>query len=279
MVSGETQGRGEEMEEIKELASRLPGRIVEIHETIGSTNDRAGTLALENAPHGTVVIADRQTRGRGRSDRTWFSPSGLGLWFSMILRPPVHPSLSCQVLFLSGLALCEAVEICTAARPTIKWPNDLLLSGKKLAGILAESKIISDRVQFMVIGIGVNVNHGRNDFPIELREIATSLFCELDRKIARANVLLEFFNRFDVLYEQYLREQETLQGMKDLLFPRTLAPWKERARFLGTRVQVHTLEGVEEGVAQDILPTGALVLLTPDGARKEIAAGDLVGVR
>ncbi|MBF0449082.1 MAG: biotin--[acetyl-CoA-carboxylase] ligase, partial [Magnetococcales bacterium] len=148
---------------------------IHFFETLDSTNVQAGILARAGALDGTVVVADHQSQGKGRLGRSWDSPSGLNLYFSLILRPNIYPRHAAQLTLLTGLALAEVVQAVGGQTVQIKWPNDLLLGGKKLAGILTEMAVEADRIQFVVVGVGVNLNASVSDLSPELAQIAATL--------------------------------------------------------------------------------------------------------
>ncbi|MBF0449017.1 MAG: biotin--[acetyl-CoA-carboxylase] ligase [Magnetococcales bacterium] len=148
---------------------------IHFFETLDSTNIQAGILARAGALDGTVVVADHQSQGKGRLGRSWDSPSGLNLYFSLILRPDIYPRHAAQLTLLTGLALAEVVQAVGGEAVQIKWPNDLLLGGRKLAGILTEMAVEADRIQFVVVGVGVNLNASVSDLSPELAQIATTL--------------------------------------------------------------------------------------------------------
>ncbi|HYH02415.1 MAG TPA: biotin--[acetyl-CoA-carboxylase] ligase [Bacillota bacterium] len=187
--------------EIKEgLQTAVFGHNIDYHEEIDSTNLRARKLAAQGAPEGTVVIAERQTTGRGRLGRNWSSQSGLGLWFSLILRPRVSASELAVVTILTAVSLTRAIQQATGIQVQVKWPNDLLYQGSKLAGILAELNGEMDRVNYLILGIGLNVNHETVDFPVELQDKAISLRLINNMIFDRKSILQQFLRKFEQSY-------------------------------------------------------------------------------
>ncbi|REE94312.1 BirA family biotin operon repressor/biotin-[acetyl-CoA-carboxylase] ligase [Paenibacillus taihuensis] len=180
---------------------------VKLFDSIDSTQNIAQRLAEDGAPEGTLVIAEQQTSGRGRMGRKWVSPSGKGIYMSYILRPGIPLQFAPQLTLLTAVALCRALRSVAAPLDIgIKWPNDLLIGGKKISGILLESTAEDERLRYVVTGIGISVNLTREDYPPELHDIATSLAIELGRTLDRAEIIASFFAQFQQLYAVYLKE-------------------------------------------------------------------------
>ena len=177
------------------LKCRVMGSEIHSYKSIGSTNEVARRLAEAGAPEGAIVIAEKQTRGRGRLGRTWHSVSGQGLYFSLILRPKTDFSRLPALSMVAALSICRAIEK-YGLKAEIKWPNDCLLDGKKVAGILVELSAELDRVDYAIMGIGINVNHRADDFPSSLRSTATSLYRISGIGIQRADLFRKFPRRF-----------------------------------------------------------------------------------
>jgi BirA family biotin operon repressor/biotin-[acetyl-CoA-carboxylase] ligase len=182
----------------------LRGEIVH-RDTIDSTNRLAAELARGGAAEGTVVLAEQQTAGRGRLGRTWESPAGVNLYGSIVLRPGVPPVEVPRLTLVAGIAVAEAIAATIAVRPQIKWPNDVLLSGRKVAGVLTELEAEAERVRFVIVGIGVNLNARRGDFPPELAAKATSLALAGGAPVDRAAFTGRLLGAFDELYGEFLR--------------------------------------------------------------------------
>lgn len=249
------------------LSTRHLGRHIFVFRSIGSTNDTGFLLAESGAKEGTLLVTERQTKGRGRLGRSWHSPGKVGLWFSLILRPKVLPSQAPGLSLAAALALAETIEALTSLEVEIKWPNDCLINGRKVAGILTELSAELDKINFVVVGVGVNVNHKKNDFPLGLRRKATSLFIASDQKVSRVKLLQEFLVRFEAIYGQFVAE-----GLKPLL-PRL----KKRTHLLGKQVKLQLGKKVIRGVAADLDPSGSLVLETKTG-REVVTAGEVTVV-
>jgi BirA family biotin operon repressor/biotin-[acetyl-CoA-carboxylase] ligase len=250
------------------LQSRLAGKRIgcRLHceETVDSTNRVAMGLAQEGAPEGTVVLADRQTAGRGRMQRSWQSPPGCNLYLSVILRPAIPPHDAAQITLLAGVAVAEAISAVCPGRVRIKWPNDLLIGGRKVCGILAESRTAAGRIDLVIVGVGLNVNMERTDFDPTHRETATSLREETGREHSREDLLLLLCERFEPWYEIFLRDG----------FAPVRDGWLARTEMAGKRLRVLFLDEVLEGVFAGIDRDGALLIADEQGAISRITAGD-----
>ncbi|MCY3555008.1 MAG: biotin--[acetyl-CoA-carboxylase] ligase, partial [Gemmatimonadetes bacterium] len=186
------------------LSSRIFGRVLEYHERVGSTNDVILDLAEQAAPHGTVCLADEQSAGRGRRGYGWFSPPGCGIWASVLLRPRLPTARTPPLTLCAAAAVAPVLEAAAGVSVEIKWPNDLLMGGRKVAGILAESRVVSSDESVIVIGMGINVNHTREQFPDELSTSATSLRIASGRPVGREKLFLDILDSFETTYGHYL---------------------------------------------------------------------------
>lgn len=234
------------------------GNEIEYHDSIGSTNDTAAERAREGVEEGYVVLADEQTGGRGRRERVWKSPSG-GIWTSVVLRPDFPPREASLVTLAVSVAVARAVEK-EGIEPTIKWPNDVLVGGDKLCGILVEMEADAESISHAVVGIGLNANT-KPDVP-DADTPPTSLaehVGEVDRAVLTANLLAELEDAYEA-------------GDK------ILDEWRERSSTLGREVRVETPNETIEGIAERIDETGALVVSTDEGERV-VTAGDCVHLR
>lgn len=261
----------------RSLATRIVGRTLRWYEAVDSTNTALSRLAAEGAPDGTVAVAEYQTGGRGRGARRWWAPPRTCLLFSILFRPsfPLPPAESHQLTMLCSLAVCDAVEEMTGLRLALKWPNDLLLEGRKVGGILTEGAFVGGRLAHAVVGVGLNVNveFGAPEEGADAQELAnlgeeaTSLMCRLGRPVDRNALLLAILEGVDDRYWR-LAEGERFHG-----------EWSRRLATLGQRVRVQagaeTLLGVAEGVDEG----GALLLRGEDGEVRRILAGDVTQVR
>ena len=223
---------------------------------VSSTMDTAKELVRKNCPDFTVVIAGRQTKGRGRLKRQWLSDDG-GLYFTMVLRPEIPVVMSSRVNFLASLTLAGVLRELFRIDAAVKWPNDILVDGHKIAGMLSELEAETDRVFFISIGIGINVN---ND-PSEVEPGASSLRKITGREISKKMLLARFLDEF----EKRLQKVE---------FENVISEWKKYTVTLNRQVKIVTYQGISEGLAIDVEPDGALVLELSDGTRKKVIYGD-----
>ena len=251
--------------EIKEaLKAKILGKEIYAYYSLKSTNDTAHTLAEAGAPEGTIVVAEEQTAGKGRLAREWFSPAGLGIWLSVILKPEIPLSSVPALSLCACLACVRTAERFTGNPPSIKWPNDSYLNHKKFSGVLTELSAELDRVNFVVLGLGININHSARDFPRFLRSKATSLRIVAKKKISRVEFLQTFLKEFEEIYQEYKRT-----GLK-----RFQAEIRRRFYLLNKPVMVQVGEKTICGTAVDLDSYGALILETKKG-RQTITVFDV----
>ena len=247
------------------LDCQLVGSRVRCFDETDSTNLQACRLGDEGAVDGLVVIADRQSSGKGRMGRQWESPGGVNLYASILLRPPVLPFEAPKLTFLSAVAVCRAITKCTGLQPTVKWPNDILLNGAKVAGLLNEMSSETDQVHYVVLGIGVNLNMQVEQFPADLRYPATSLALVSGQPVSRLAFTRTLLQELDALYQLYLE-----QGSSPIF-----SAWTELCELTGKPVHVDCsnlqIEGTMIGLAGD----GALLVRTATGKIESIYAGDV----
>jgi BirA family biotin operon repressor/biotin-[acetyl-CoA-carboxylase] ligase len=232
---------------------------------VGSTNAVAWEEAQKGAAEGTVVLADEQTGGRGRLSRKWHSPAGLGVWMSIILRPEVRPSVAPGITMCASLAVARALRKLHPMSVSLKWPNDVIVKGRKICGILTEMKATGNRVDFVVCGIGINVNQGEDDFPAELGGMATSVFLATGHKADRTALLAEVIEQLEKLYQVFLSK-----GL-----PALMGEWRSMCPLFGKIVRIKTRDETVEGVFHDIDAGGALVLRLDSGVHRSFLAGDV----
>lgn len=235
------------------------------YQRVRSTNDVALQRARNGAPEGTLVVAEEQTAGRGRLGRNWYSPPRAGLWASLILRPRVVPSRIFQLAICGALALAETVYTRTHLPVRVKWPNDVFIREKKLAGVLTEAQLDQNEVRFVILGMGVNVNQDLQDFPRVLRGKATSLQAELGRAIFRIPLLQDLLHQFEEIYHQFQN-----YGLAPFL-----DRWRQLSLVLGQRIEVQIGGKKFSGLAVNIEETGALVLEEDSGNQRSFLAGDV----
>jgi BirA family biotin operon repressor/biotin-[acetyl-CoA-carboxylase] ligase len=254
----------------EEVRGKLHGaiigcRLVCLPET-SSTNADAFRLAEDGAAEGTVIIADAQIGGKGRMGRVWSSPAGVNLYCSVILRPSVKPYQAPQLTFLSAVAVARAIEQTTVLKPEIKWPNDVLLTGRKVAGLLNEMSAETDGINFVILGIGVNLNMTAAQFPADLRTPATSLLLEQGRTVGRAQFAAVMLDELDRLYDEFLTYG----------FGPVRNEWHQRCNANGREVSVsdggaETVRGMFDGIDGD----GALLVRLSGGTVERILSGDV----
>lgn len=241
------------------------GRDIRVFQETTSTNDIVEKLARDGVNEGVVVFAEAQSKGRGRLGRKWLSPPGKGLWFSVLLRPALRLQEATQLTVASATALRRAIANLTGLKPEIKWPNDILLGQRKVAGILTELKAELDRVNYLILGIGVDVNLSPSDFPADLRQTATSISAELGRPVSRADLAVAILRELDADYAR----------VKVGDFAAVAEEWESHCTTLGRDVCIRTGERQIRGRAESLGEDGALLLRTEHGHLERIAGGDL----
>jgi BirA family biotin operon repressor/biotin-[acetyl-CoA-carboxylase] ligase len=230
-------------------------------ESIGSTNNKAYELAESGEPEGTIVVAEAQTHGKGRMGRNWVSPKGGGIYFSVILRPDVETDEIPTITLIAATSVVNTIEKMCSLKAKVKWPNDIIVSGKKLGGILTEIKAQPDRVEFLILGIGINVNTPAGKLP----QVGTSLKEACAQDIDR----LEFFRK---LLDNFEKEYAKL---KKKGFISLRDECKAVSSVVGERIKVTEHHKTLEGKAIDIDEKGALILKLKDGSKKRIFSGDV----
>lgn len=247
------------------LQTDFIGRNIHYIESVDSTQKIAHQLANENVSEGTVVIAEEQVSGKGRMDRKWHSPKYTGIWMSLILRPNIPLPKAPQLTLLTAVSVAQAIEELTDLHPEIKWPNDILLHGKKITGILTELQAEADRINSVIVGIGINVNQQLEDFPSELHSIATSLSIEKGEKVSRAALIRAIFKQFEKFYLLYL--DEGFSPIKLL--------WESYAVSIGKVLRARTLTTVIEGKALGITDDGVLQIQDVNGKIHHVYSADI----
>ncbi len=253
----------------EEIATRLTGsrfgRRIVYFEATDSTNVQAMRLAREGAAEGTLVVAERQTQGRGRLGRSWVSPGFVNLYGSWILRPTLAPADAPQLSLVAALAVARALEPLAPGAVAIKWPNDCLLAGRKVAGILTEMDAELDRVRAVVVGIGVNLNAGARAFPAELRATATSVRLTTSRKVDRVAFAAALCDALEAVYDRFLHEG----------FGALIAEWNRYSCLSGREVTVDCAGQHTTGLVRGVDARGRLVLVGDGGREIPIVAGDV----
>jgi BirA family biotin operon repressor/biotin-[acetyl-CoA-carboxylase] ligase len=246
-----------------ELGRCRLGTPLHTYGSVGSTNTVAQRLADSGAPEGTLVTAEEQTRGRGRLGRTWHSPPGVGVWMSLVLRPAIDPGRAAALSLLAGLAIVAALQPRSRAPLLIKWPNDVLLEGRKLAGILCESAVEGTKLRHTVVGVGINVNQGSDQMPADIRTSAVSLRMANGQFHRRVEIVAEILREFEARYDAYVG------GRSGEL----IAEFREKSGLIGRSVRVAQDHRTHEGTVLDVTPEGSLLVLTGSGPQT-VTAGD-----
>ncbi len=251
------------------LITKIKGDLwkdVVVHNSVESTNDLAMSLATKGgiAP-GTVLVADHQTRGKGRLGRIWESPAGKNIYVSLVIRPELEPKDTTMLTILAAVAGALALQRSCNIPVSIKWPNDLLISHKKLGGILTEVRADPDRVAVAAIGMGINVNMDRRCLPETIKDIATSVRIETGKNHSRNEIIIQLLREFEQWYAVLKKE-----GKKPLL-----EAWRKNSSTLGRKINVVMRDITWSGIAEDIDDNGMLILKMHSGERKTISSGDI----
>jgi BirA family biotin operon repressor/biotin-[acetyl-CoA-carboxylase] ligase len=249
----------------KNLKTKIFGKKVYSYRKVGSTNLLGFRLAETGAEEGTIIVADEQSKGKGRMGRSWYSPPGLGVWMSLILRPDIPPFKASGLSICAGLALAWTIQEMTGIEAKIKWPNDCLIDGKKVGGILLELSAELDRTNFVIVGIGVNVNHSPKDFPKNLAQTATSIRIKLGKEVSRLALLTSFLEKFEKIYLDFRKNGLSLH--REMM--------KSFSSLLGRKVSLKFGKEKIEGMAENIDDNGSLVIKTQKG-EKVVRAGEVM---
>jgi len=249
-------------EELKNnLRTKFLGKNILSYASLDSTNDTAYKLAEDGAKEGTVVIAEKQKKGKGRQGRTWISPKG-GIYLSCIIRPDIEPREVAKITLVSALAVCISIRKAANVPAMIKWPNDIIIDGKKVCGILTEMKAEQDKVDFLIVGIGINVDNPASLLP----KGATTLLEESDNSISKVELakgILENLEHYIGIFKK-----EGFKVIRD--------EWRDLSETIGRHVKVQCHEGKIEGQALDVDADGALVIRLDSGFHKRILSGDVL---
>jgi len=253
-------------EEIKNfLNTKYIGRNIIHYDSIGSTNSKAKELAEASCAHGTVVISEEQTSGRGRLGRNWVSPKHKGIWMSIILRPNIITQNASQITLI-GAAAAQTAIMKMCVETSIKWPNDIVINGKKVCGILTEMSGEIDHINYLVMGIGINVNLEEEDIPMDLKDVATSLKIEsgkcMDRKLLAANIL----NIFEELYNEFVQNGNIKE---------TIDVCRKNSMLIGKEIQLVSRGKVRIAKAIDISDSGELIVENEQGIIEYIVSGEV----
>jgi len=250
---------------LPKMKTKKFGRLLHMMDVVPSTQDELRRLAEQGAAEGTLVIAEQQTKGRGRMGRSWVSPAGKGIWMSLLLRPPVPLPLTPQLTLLAAVALSRAISREVQVEIGIKWPNDLLVNGKKISGILLESAAEDERLRYIVVGMGISVNLDAEDYPDDLLVKAISLKMASGNKISRSNLIASILDEFERLYELYLE-----QGFAPI---RSL--WEAHTVTLNNETTLYTPQGTLQGIPRGLDEMGGLRVELADGSYRTIYSAEI----
>lgn len=247
------------------LKTRFIGREILYFDSIDSTNTYAKKMGEENIKDGTVIIADEQTSGRGRLGRQWMSPKGKGIWMTIILKPHIAPSEASKITLAAAYALCTALDKC-GLDVRIKWPNDIVVNGKKLCGILTEMSADMDIIKYIAVGIGLNANLNAHDFDSAIAATATSIKIEAGESISRKIVVSHILNEFERVYDIFIKEGSIESFLEE---------YKLRSAVMGKEIRVIYRKEELRGKAVDVTEEGHLIIKLEDGSTREILSGEV----
>ena len=250
---------------LSRLQTRWLGHNICYRDSIDSTNTLAKGLANEGCPNGLVVVAEEQGAGKGRLSRGWISPYAKGIWFSVVLKPPFLPQEASKCTLLAAVAVVKAVMRIACVHAAIKWPNDILLMGRKLVGILTEMNAEFGHINYVVIGTGINTNATPDDYPEDVKDIAVSVADAATEQFTRVDLLCDILKNMEDLYEKAL-----LDG-----FAPILEEWRKYSCTLGQEVKVMAPDCTYFGKAEDIDEDGLLIVRKVDGTLEKVMAGDV----
>ncbi len=246
------------------LTSRWLGQNLKFFEETDSTNNAIRRMAENGAPEGTLAVAEIQTAGKGRRGRSWNSPKGSGIWHSFLLRPEFAPDRASMLTLLAAMAVLRSIKEVTGLDGMIKWPNDIVVNGKKVCGILTEMSTEEDTIRYVVVGIGINAN--TPDFPEEIRPTATSLMLELKTPVCRAKLINGIMCAFEEYYTVFC-ETKDMSRLKAL--------YNQNLVNAGRSVKVLAFAGDYIGISHGINDEGELIVELPDGTIREVNSGEV----
>lgn len=259
-------------EEIKSLLrTKEIGKEVRYYDIVDSTNTKAKQLAEQENTHGLLVIAEQQEMGKGRRGKTWSSQKGMGIWMSLIVKPKIKPVSASMLTLIAALAVTKAIRQIEGEKENkhfldakIKWPNDIVVNGKKVCGILTEMSSELDYINHIVIGIGINANIEK--FPDKINNIATSLLLEGKKHIKRSQLVASVLEAFEEYYMEFLKTENLETMITD--YNRWLINYEKEVKIIEENITY-------TGMAKGITPTGELIVILPDGTRKKVVSGEV----
>ncbi len=262
----------------KHLKTNFISKNIFYEEKVGSTNSMARELAAKNAKNGSVVIADTQDKGKGRNGKIWTSPKACNIYMSIILKPKFSPEIAHGMTILAAVAAAESIEEISSITPQIKWPNDILINSKKVSGILTEMSTKNKIIEYIIVGIGINVNLKEEDIPEDIKNVATSLYIEKmkikkinkdddldDMLINRNNLIISFLNKFERYYETFLST-----GLSSIL-----QSYQKYFGMIGKDVEINTENNKIKGQVVGIDSKGALLIKTGENELEKVISGEL----
>ncbi|MBC7765824.1 MAG: biotin--[acetyl-CoA-carboxylase] ligase [Hyphomonadaceae bacterium] len=238
---------------------------IKVFDTVTSTNVVAKALAQKGCEEGTIILAEQQTAGKGRLGRAWSSPAQQGIWMTVVLRPQFPPQHATGITLLAALAVRRAIASVCGISPTIKWPNDVMLSGGKVCGILTEMHAEMEQIDYVLVGIGINVNTQKEEFPSCLQDIASSILIETGKKIGRNTLIARILHEMKSLYVAY-------EGQLDAAL---LAEYYTHSNTIGRRIRVSQVGGEIIGTADGMDSRGALLVTDEKGCKHIVLSGDV----
>ena len=247
------------------LETKWLGQSIIHKQSAASTQLLIHKAAQDDAVHGTVAIADEQTMGRGRMNRKWHSVDKKGMWLSLLLRPEILPQQAPQLTLLTATVLADVIQSHTELKPLIKWPNDILLNNKKAAGILTEMQAEQDRIQYIVIGIGININHTEQDIPEDIENKATSLQIETGEEWSTQRFIQYFLEDFEIAYDRYLENG----------FSEVKTKWESYGFKIGEKIKITSLKEEREAIFNGIAEDGALLIKSKTGEVSKLYSGEI----
>jgi len=256
-------------EYIKEGIKGAIGKDIFFCETVDSTNTVAAMLAEKGEEEGTVVIADSQSKGRGRLGKSWASPPGVNVYMSIVLRPEMETRNATLITIMASVACAKALRRVTGLDITIKWPNDLMVSGKKLGGILTETRLAHKKIEYVITGIGINVNIDSDVLPNVIRESATSIKTETGKFFSREEIMKEVLNEINDSYNI----------LKEKRYSELILQWRELTSTLGRTVKIILGKETLEGFAEAINDKGMLIVRLPSGTSRTVHYGGVTLLR
>lgn len=246
------------------LKTSIIGKNIIHFNDIDSTNIKAKELAQKDIADGSIIIAEKQTLSSGRFNRTWFSPSG-GLWFTLVLRPTIPPTEAPKITQIAAASIYKTLRDFNI-NTTIKWPNDILLNDKKLCGILAEMKCDMDRVHYLILGIGMNINIDESAFDESVKSIATSLKLQYNKQFERREILAGFLNHFETLYNKFIYNFDLSE---------TISICREHSNIFGKQAKLITYNTEEIVTCISLSDAGDLIVKDSNGNEKSVLTGEI----